>query len=152
MITNEEFNIAYNNLDNKGIIYSVLSRYAQLIRDKDELEACGLRGLWKCLLKFDATKGFKFTSYLYMHVKWECQRTIKQFLDPVFNVEFIEKYDDNVSKQELTDFFLSMEDEERELMIKYFVDRYSYKELAEQYGISVEWIRKKVKNIQLVYN
>jgi len=76
-VTNEDFNKAYTNKDNRNIIYSVLSRYAKVI-DKEVLESCAQMGLWRCLGQHDDSYGQKFTTSLWRFVDWECKKELRK--------------------------------------------------------------------------
>lgn len=70
-INNELFNKEYENIDNIKIINKAKKRFKKNI-PHDELERCGLYGLWNALKMYNQEKKMKFTSYLYQTVIFEC--------------------------------------------------------------------------------
>lgn len=73
-ISNEEFETAYSNIDNKKIINSFLKKYSNVLSYED-IYSCGMIALWKCLQLHDNTKQ-KFTTSLYRFMTWECMQNI----------------------------------------------------------------------------
>lgn len=69
-VSNDEFESAAKDPNNRGIIRFVCNQYKFL--SQDILITCGLNGLWKCLENHDPKAGNKFTTSLYRFVKWQC--------------------------------------------------------------------------------
>lgn len=76
-ISNEEFDLAYKNMDNKNIIKKVMSRYDKII-SPDNLESCGDNALWRTLQSHDDSYNQKFTTSLYKFCEWECKRELRR--------------------------------------------------------------------------
>ena len=54
----------WNKIDIQNIMNKVAGRYKTAI-DFDDIESIKMQTLWKCIQKYDKTRGSKFTSYLY---------------------------------------------------------------------------------------
>jgi len=76
-VTNDEFETAIKNPNNRSIIKFVCNQYRDWLTE-DTLISCGLNGLWNCLEKHNPKLGNKFTSSLYLFVKWQCAGQIRQ--------------------------------------------------------------------------
>ena len=74
-VTDEQFEIAYDNQDNKNIIKAVTKKYANKL-STDSQRTCGMYGLWRCIQNHDDKYGRKFTTSLFIHVDWECKREL----------------------------------------------------------------------------
>lgn len=93
-ITNDEFNTAYIDINNKKIINKVAQKYKKYI-PRDEIKTCGMMALWKSLEKFNPERGRKFTSFLYNMMNFECmawlnkdskyKQKINKYLQSPFN-------------------------------------------------------------------
>jgi DNA-directed RNA polymerase specialized sigma subunit len=77
VISNEVFDAAWEDPDNRGIIRSVLRRYTHLL-PHEELRSLGLLGLWQALKKHDPSYGQKFTSSLHRHVNWQIKQELRK--------------------------------------------------------------------------
>jgi RNA polymerase sigma factor (sigma-70 family) len=76
-ISNEEFNRAKADPDNRGIMRAVAADYRPCL-DPDELESACDIALWRALQYFDPSFGQKFTSSLHRVTGWECARAAQR--------------------------------------------------------------------------
>jgi len=76
-ISDTEFNEALANSDNANIIKAVTQRYCGVL-SSDDLRACGLHALWRCLQYHDPSYGQKFTTSLHRFTDWECKRELRK--------------------------------------------------------------------------
>jgi RNA polymerase sigma factor (sigma-70 family) len=76
-VGNEEIRVAMTNKDNRGIIKTVTNKYGKMI-NKQDLDTCGLYGLWRALQYHQDGRGQKFTTSLYRFVDWECKKELKK--------------------------------------------------------------------------
>lgn len=65
------------NEDNQGIIRTVANKYRSILRP-EELDRCGLHGLWRALQYHQDGRGQKFTTSLYRFVDWECKKELNK--------------------------------------------------------------------------
>lgn len=161
-VTNEQFEKAYKDKDNLGIINYVCSKYYKFLPlgndAKDEIKACGQRALWKCLAKHIEGKQ-KFTSSLYRFVNWECKalaqklrRQNKNFSQiPVeTKMSLCEKhkfsYRNMVDTRVLTEGLMLLDPDSKKLIEDYYLNNKTYNEISVENGYSTETARKRVKN------
>tara|TARA_R100000008_G_C3584131_1_gene170809 strand:- start:279 stop:770 length:492 start_codon:yes stop_codon:yes gene_type:complete len=60
-----------------NIMNCVSNRYCKAI-DVDEIESIKMLTLWKCIDKFDKSRGVKFTSYLYSQLTFAFKNELKK--------------------------------------------------------------------------
>lgn len=157
-VTNEEYNAAYNNLNNRRVTNKVLSFYKDRI-DSETLKTLGLQGLWRCLQFHDPERENKFTTSLWRFVTWACESEIKR-LSTKKNSETKKKikftdmnfdYVGNDIKQEFTlDIFTDIEElldaEYSEILKLRFQKGMTLQEIGEQFGYTKEAARQKLNN------
>lgn len=66
---NAQFKEKWESQDVQNIMYKVTNCYGKNVHE-DEIESTKMVTLWKCLLKYDESKGSKFTSYLYQQLNY----------------------------------------------------------------------------------
>jgi DNA-directed RNA polymerase specialized sigma24 family protein len=76
-ISNQEFEKALLNSDNANIIKAVTQRFLGVLSSED-LKACGLQALWRCLQYHQDRFGQKFTTSLHRLTDWECKRELRK--------------------------------------------------------------------------
>lgn len=76
-VSNEEYEAAWKNEDNRNMIRSETLAYAKQL-DENSLDSCGMQGLWKALQYHRNDKGQKFTTSLWRFIHWECQRELRR--------------------------------------------------------------------------
>jgi RNA polymerase sigma factor (sigma-70 family) len=154
-VTDEEFRQALANKDNEKVIKSVLSRYYSIIPAED-LEACGLEALWRCLGYHKEGKGNKFTTSLWTFTNWECKRLLKKIRRQasthtvnISTIETKEKFEvpvplDNPDVVHLRECITMLKPGDRELIQQYYFDRHTMEEIGNLHGYSKEAARQKI--------
>jgi DNA-directed RNA polymerase specialized sigma subunit len=112
---------------------------------KDEIYTCILNAIWKASERHDPEKGSKFTTYLYNGVIMECLTQQKfnssKITMPLHNnIPERKNFTDNI---ELMDNICECDDPN--LIIDYYFNNKSIKEIADEMGVSGETIRLKIK-------
>lgn len=152
-VSDEEFKQALANKDNEKVIKAVLSRYYSVI-PADDLETCGLEGLWRCLGYHKDGKGNKFTTSLWRFTEWECKRALKKLRRQastinMSTIETKEKFEvpvplDNPDIVHLHECIALLKPMERELIKQYYFDRHTMEEIGNIHGYSKEAARQKI--------
>lgn len=149
-MTNEEYELIKNDINNIKVINKVCSKYKNL--SKEELESCGLKGLLRCI-KCHKEGMQKFTTSLWRFVDWECKRRlreIKNFYKHSFaqlstiNIEFPEKRN-NFLAIEIRDCLNQLKPQEKSLLEDYFLKNMTMEEISKRDGLSKETVRQKLK-------
>lgn len=156
-VTSEDIEAVLKNEDNLKIVKSVAGRFAKSL-NKEELNSCIYKGVWKCLANYDEEKT-KFTTWLYQNVYWECIRELKH-LSKTLNtdkenpryIEFIpdkvlsyihrREYNDEV--YEIRECLDKLPKKDSNILKEYYIYNMTLKELSEKYGYSIETMRKRV--------
>lgn len=159
-VTNEEMEVALKNTDNTNIIRSVLFKYKDLINE-DDLETCGLSGLWRALGYFRPEYGKKFTTNLYQFVHFECRRELRKQknhhkgnvgLNAAANkaeAEDVECPEDRLAIRHMEECMLLLSREQRDLLHSYYYDNFTVDELSSHFGYSKETVRHKINWAEL---
>lgn len=154
-VTDEEFNQALANEDNKRLIKSVLRSYRRLIPE-DDLECCGLDGLWRCLGYHREGMGNKLTTSLHKFVHWECRRKLKKIMREAehraINISAIETQDKfEIPEPTMSSDMVNMlecvsvlREPHRELIKEYYYDQRTMEEIGQRHGYSKEAARQKI--------
>jgi DNA-directed RNA polymerase specialized sigma subunit len=147
-VTDEEFETAYNNQDNKNIINAVTKKYANKL-SKDAQTSCGLHGLWRCIQSHDDSYGRKFTTSLFIHVDWECKREIS-YINRKKLGQLGDSDEDVISpvpSGEVSEILESLPDKEKEMMYQRFYENRTLEEIREGQGYSKEAARQNINKI-----
>lgn len=140
IISNDEFNSAYNNIDNKLIMKKATKKFIYYL-DKEELNSCKMVGMWKCLKTYKQESKMKFTTWLYNLVYWECLLELKR--NNKINLE------NHILNQETAkdDFYLFIKDiSNNDLILDRLLYKYTLKELAQKYNTTIGKIRRQLDN------
>jgi RNA polymerase sigma factor (sigma-70 family) len=101
--------------------------------------------LWRCIDKYDESRGTKFTSYLYQQITFAFKNKLKK-KRMEFNNDSIEKQDTNtVNKMEVFDILTGLEPELRDVIDKRFYHNMTMVEIGESNGYSRETARRRLK-------
>jgi DNA-directed RNA polymerase specialized sigma24 family protein len=145
---NNKIKTALND-DNIVKIMNKASRRFKNQLDKDTIYTCQLNALWKTFVNYDASKGAKFTTYLFNGVFIECMKEIK-FSNKLLS-KATGKLHDNLAKEDNSKIISDMLDElqdpvEREI----FLDKLSNMtilEISEKHNTNRESARRKIHKI-----
>lgn len=151
-VSNEQLRVAQANSDNRNIIKKVLQQFAGLIHS-DDLERCGLHGLWRTLQNHDDRFGQKFTTSLTRFVRWECLRELRQQRSSRKNFlpigESCDDYAENKSHQEemvhVRECMQFLSKEHRRLLEEYYLEQWTMEEIGALHNMSKETVRQKLE-------
>jgi len=147
-VSNEEFETAYNNQDNKNIINAVTKKYSNKL-SKDTQKSCGLHGLWRCIQSHDDSYGRKFTTSLFIHVDWECKREISN-INRKKTGQLGDSDEDVVSpipSGEVSEILDSLPENQKQIMFQRFYENRTLEEIGKSQGYSKEAARQNINKI-----
>ena len=147
-VTDEEFETAYNNQDNKNIIKAVTKKYSGRLSE-DIQTSCGLHGLWRCIQSHDDSYGRKFTTSLFIHVDWECKRELTSLNKKKTGClgdldEDVACPTSSVPRSEILD---SLPEKQKEIMYQRFYENRTLEEIGKKQGYSKEAARQNINKI-----
>lgn len=150
IISNNEFEVAYDNIDNQKIMRAACKKYKMFL-DSDVLHGCRLNGLWKCLIyhKSHDTE-VKFTTSLYNYVKWECQKEIekkiknRQTASLDVNSCIISGREPDERMGHVTECMRKLPADEQNLIKHRYIDGMTLQEIGVVYNISKETVRHRI--------
>lgn len=143
-ILNNNFEEYWKSSDVQNIMNKVANRYKNSI-DMDDIESIKMQTLWRCIDKYDESRGTKFTSYLYQQITFAFKNKLKK-KRMEFNNDSIEKQDINtVNKMEVFDILTGLEPELRDVIDKRFYHNMTMVEIGESNGYSRETARRRLK-------
>ena len=76
-ILNNNFEEYWKSSDVQNIMNKVANRYKKSI-DMDDIESIKMQTLWRCIDKYDESRGTKFTSYLYQQITFAFKNKLKK--------------------------------------------------------------------------
>jgi RNA polymerase sigma factor (sigma-70 family) len=147
-VTDEEFETAYTNRDNKGIIRAVTKRYSKTL-SPDEQERCGMHGLWRCIQSHNPKYGRKFTTSLFVHVDWECKREIA-YINKKPSVQLgslDQEVSDTPPSMALDDIMDGLPEQEKNIIYQRFYENRTLAEIGKSQGYSKEAARQNINKI-----
>jgi RNA polymerase sigma factor (sigma-70 family) len=134
----------WNSSDVQNIMNKVANRYKNAI-DFDDIESIKMQTLWKCIDKYDPTRGTKFTSYLYQQITFAFKNKLKKKRIE-FNNESLEKVDTrNKGRMEVFDILTGLDPELRDVLDKRFYHNMTMVEIGRSNGYSRETARRRLK-------
>jgi RNA polymerase sigma factor (sigma-70 family) len=143
-ILNNNFEEYWKSSDVQNIMNKVANRYRKSI-DMDDIESIKMQTLWRCIDKYDETRGTKFTSYLYQQITFAFKNKLKK-KRMEFNNDSIEKQDTNTgNKMEVFDILTGLEPELRDVIDKRFYHNMTMVEIGKSNGYSRETARRRLK-------
>jgi RNA polymerase sigma factor (sigma-70 family) len=154
-VTEEEFKEALQDKDNKKVMNKILSQYSNVIPSED-LEACGMDAVWRCLGYHKKEKGNKFTTSLWRFVHWECCRQLKRIKRQnrlhTINFSTIETQDTfeipvirDKEIESVREAVNSLNHHHKEYIQQFYFERRTLKEIATMQGCSKETVRTRIK-------
>ena len=136
------FETYWNDSNIRNIIYKACSRYQKAI-DPDEMESIKMQTLWRCINRYDATRGAKFTSFLYQQLGFACKNELKK-KRPEYPCENIEVIDDQDMRLEIKEIIDDMPEKHAKLIRQRYLDNMTMKEIGLANGYSRETARRRV--------
>ena len=134
----------WNSSDVQNIMNKVANRYKNAI-DFDDIESIKMQTLWKCIDKYDPTRGTKFTSYHYQQITFAFKNKLKKKRIE-FNNESLEKVDTrNKGRMEVFDILTGLDPELRDVLDKRFYHNMTMVEIGRSNGYSRETARRRLK-------
>ena len=134
----------WNKIDIQNIMNKVAGRYKTAI-DFDDIESIKMQTLWKCIQKYDKTRGSKFTSYLYQQLSFAFKNRLKSKKMEFANSD-IEKQDFNTgNKYEIIDILTGLDPELKEIINQRFYHNMTMVEIGHANGYSRETARRRLK-------
>lgn len=156
--------------DIQNIMFKVTNGYRSKIHD-DDIESVKMETLWKCLLKFDGSRGSKFTSYLYQQLSYAMKNLwkIESRYNAAYSNEPVKAEDQNKQAKpvknnaesigienqkdvnmenhmECLDIITGLKDEHHQILSQRFYRNMTMKEIGRANGYSRETARRKLKN------
>lgn len=130
-VSNEEFELALANKDNKNIINSFAWKYRHVL-DPDDIKSCGLYALWRCLQYHSNDFKRKFTTSLFMFLTFEFSRLYNkpknESVKPVIYQDDYLKLDN----KEFIDYYLGkISKDSAQLISQYFLHGLSLREISK---------------------
>ena len=126
-----------------NIIKTVSGKFSYSI-DKDELSSISMVTLWKCLEKYDNTRGAKFTSYLYQQLSYAFKNELKK-RKIEYCCDGIEVAFDNTAKQEAFELLQDLPEGTRNILEQRYIYNMTMAEIASLNGYSRETARRRLK-------
>lgn len=126
----------------KGIMNAVSSRFNKSI-DADDLSSISNVTLWRCINKYDSTKGAKFTSYLYQQLLYAFKNELKK-KRVEFSSDKIEMQIDFSTKNEVFDIMESLPHKMKNVLRQRYFDNMTINEIAKANGYSRETARRRL--------
>ena len=113
--------------------------------DLDEIESIKMLTLWRCVDKYDPTRGAKFTSYLYQQLHWALKNKLKKK-----NIEYgcsdIESTDIGAKyASDVRDIMIGLDPDVQNILNQRFFHNMTMVEIAEANGYSRETARRRLK-------
>lgn len=162
---NKKFEEYANNKDIKNIIYAVNSKYPYI--PDDDKSSISLTTLWKCIERYDETRGTKFTSYLYQQLVFAYKNELKKksHIYPVGGIKELDcivppvaisskskrrdtaerKIMHEYAKSIIEPIIESVSDGHRNILNQRYFHNMTMKEIAKQNGYSRETARRQLK-------
>ena len=146
MITNSEYNKAYNNIEYRRIIKKASSCYSQTIPIED-LHQCESIALWEALQNYQTGRNMKFTSYLFKIVKYVCLRWLRDPHNTIESTSLIYNHsikDPTFDRIDFKDSIGSLPEQIADMVTDRFYKGMVLREIAEKNKCSIETARRKI--------
>lgn len=143
---NQKFEEKWTNADIINIMNKVGNRYIKNV-DRDDIESVKMNTLWKCIEKYDETRGTKFTSYLYQQLSYALKNQVKKKRQEFNCTHQFEKMDVNqINRGEVFDIVTGLDKEDAMIIEQRFYHNMTMKEIGKKNGYSRETARRRLKN------
>jgi RNA polymerase sigma factor (sigma-70 family) len=145
IIGDEEFDVAWSDINNVKIMNKVCSKYVKII-PRDELDRCKLVALWEALKAYDSEKGQKFTSFLYNRIDWECKKQLYDINKRNRQKKYNESlhFSNDKSDLEIKDIIQKLHPRLRKVIYQRFFERLTMEEIAKRNDYSRETARRYI--------
>lgn len=164
MLTEKEVRIRVNELlDNEDVIKVCKKATKKFHKNlsQEEIDSCVMLALWRSVRNFDPELGYKFTSYLWNGVTFECKYCMKfnrapsrKYVGVTFNSELMtktlkvqtDKHSElDAESRELKEEIMTCEDPE--LIFDRYFNNMTVSELAKKRGVARREINKKLEKM-----
>jgi RNA polymerase sigma factor (sigma-70 family) len=132
-----------NDPNIKGIIATVSNKFSRAI-DRDEISSISMCTLWRCINKYDSTRGAKFTSYLYQQLVYAFKNELKK-RNTEFSSESFEKSFSEEDKTEVFEIMESLPSNMKHVLKQRYFGNMTMAEIANENGYSRETARRRLK-------
>lgn len=133
----------------KNIAYKATVKFRKML-SPCELKSAKYIGVWKALENFSPDRGMALSSYIFLRVKWECLRMLKEYnKDDLFipSGDMINIKTPENTKAIVAELLETLSDSERTLIDEYFFQNKNTVQLGKQYGITAEGVRLRIQKI-----
>ena len=129
----------------RNIMNSVCSHYRRSL-DFDDVESLQMEVLWKSMQKFDATRGTKFTSYLYCQISYALKNLLKKRKPEFTGIDLFDPLDhDYENRIQALEILSDADEETKDLLEKRFYHNMTMLEIGKTNGYSRETARRKLR-------
>lgn len=151
-ISDTVYDKALNNPEYISIMNYASYPFKRLL-SPDVLSRCILLGLFEFLCTYNKLKS-KPSTYLSKCIKWECLRMTHQKRNQSLTLDIPT---DDADHKQVEECLSCLNNDEKQLVVDYYIGKYTYRELAQIHGCSHEHIRRKItgslnKMREMVYN
>ena len=141
--------------DCQKLVNYLYSRYfKKYSRFRDDLISSGYIGFYKALKKYDADKSVKFSTFasacIVNEMRFFIRKEMKHYNDRIENIEVVQEIVGEETKTRLSEVEIKLEDLESEILHKVY-QGYHLKEIAEEKGVSKQYMTKKLRGIRNKY-
>lgn len=155
VVSNEEYQAAYENKDNRAVLRSVSNQYRELL-SFDDRESAELVALWRALQGHREEFGQKFTGSLYRFCHWACRHTLRtrkrlrereRSLAELGDKEArsgVEQQETSAEVRHVFECMRFLSREQQDMVRRHVFEEQSSEEIGLHYGYSKEAARVKV--------
>jgi RNA polymerase sigma factor (sigma-70 family) len=142
----KEFEQKWNDNDIINIMNRVSNRFNKNI-DPDDIESIKMNTLWKCIIKYDDSRGTKFTSYLYQQLSYAYKNKVTKKRKEFNCTHIMEKIDTKqLEYNEYFDITRGYDLSDTHILDQKFLQNMTMKEIGKANGYSRETARRRLKN------
>lgn len=151
-ITDEEYEKAYKDENNRNIIKAASASYIKIL-DPDTLKNCGAAALWRAMAYYRPDKNQKFTSSLWKFVRWECNKELRKTKVQQNSVQLsllktdCETEDPGIGQYEIKDLLAVLSKDERSIIEDYYFQKKTMEEIGKERYITKEAARQRIARI-----
>lgn len=144
-VTNQMMEEAWNNRDNRLILHRASAGFAKSI-SPDDIESLQMEALWKALRKFNPNAGMKFTSFLYLTLRFLLLNNLRKRKNKLkFTSLHYEDGFHDVEDKSINDILFGMSQDDQEILYDRFYLSKSYKDISKENNISEGQVKKRIK-------